>query len=82
MNEHDFQNLRFLLLASPDVLADWYENVDEDDHDYAVELLEAASMREVIRILEEKEQIMLEEGKFELTEAQEYLSKFTLGRVQ
>ncbi len=82
MNEHDFQNLRFLLLASPDVLADWYESVDEDDHDYAIELLEAASMREVIRILEEKEQIMLEEGKFELTEAQEYLSKFTLGRVQ
>jgi|LakMenEpi03Aug12_release.lakeMendotaPanAssembly.Ray.scaffolds.fasta_scaffold1754208_2 hypothetical protein len=82
MNEHDFQNLRFLLLSSPEVLADWYENVDEDDHDYAIELLEAASMREVIRILEEKEQIMLEEGKFELTEAQEYLSKFTLGGVQ
>ncbi len=82
MNEHDFQNLRFLLLSSPEVLADWYENVDEDDHDYAIELLEAASMREVIRILEEKEQIMLEEGKFELTEAQEYLNKFTLGGVQ
>ncbi len=82
MNEHDFQNLRFLLLSSPEVLADWYENVDEDDHDYAIELLEAASMREVIRILEEKEQIMLEEGKFELTEAQEYLSKFTLGGVR
>ncbi len=82
MNEHDFQNLRFLLLSSPEVLADWYENVDEDDHDYAIELLEAASMREVIRILEEKEQIKLEEGKFELTEAQEYLSKFTLGGVR
>ncbi len=82
MNEHDFQNLRFLLLASEDVLADWFQTVDEDDHEYAIELLEAACMNDVIEILEEKEQIMFEEGSFQLTDAQKYLSKFTLGGVQ
>lgn len=82
MNEHDFQNLRFILLADDDVLADWYETIDDDDREYALELLEAACMKDVIEILEEKEQIMLEEGSFELTEAKEYLSKFTMGRVQ
>lgn len=82
MNEHDFQNLRFILLASPDVLADWYETIDEDDREYAMELLQAACLSDVIEILEEKEQMMLAESEFSLTEAQEYLSKFTMRRVQ
>jgi hypothetical protein len=82
MNEHDFQNLRFLLLATPEVLRDWYEKMDEDDHEYAIELLQAATMKDVVEILEEKEQIMLEEGEFDLSEAQEYLSKFMMRRVQ
>jgi hypothetical protein len=82
MNEHDFQNLRFLLLATPEVLTDWYDHIDEDDYEYALELLEAACMTEVVKILEEKELMMVAEGSFELTEAQEYLSKFTMGRVQ
>jgi len=82
MNDHDYQNLRFLLLSSPEVIADWFQKVDDDDHEYAIELLEAATMKDVIAILEEKEQIMLEEGAFELTEAREYLSKFTIGGVQ
>lgn len=82
MNEHDFANLRFLLLSSPEVLADWYEQVDEDDHEYAMELLQAACLTDVIEILEEKEQLMLDNQEFELTEAQDYLSKFTMRRVQ
>lgn len=82
MNDHDFENLRFLLLATPDVLADWFQTVDEDDHEYAIELLEAACMDDIIEILEEKEQMMIDEGSFNLTEAQKYLSKFTLGGVQ
>lgn len=82
MNDHDFQNLRFLLLASEDVLVDWFKQVDEDDHEYAIELLEAACMDDIIEILEEKEQMMIDDGSFNLTEAQKYLSKFTLGGVQ
>ncbi len=41
MNDYDRENLNFLLNASPEVLEDWYENVSEDDHEYAQELLSA-----------------------------------------
>jgi hypothetical protein len=39
MDAHDRSNLEFLLNASPEVLLDWYNAVDEDDHEYASELL-------------------------------------------
>lgn len=39
MDAHDRSNLEFLLNASPEVLFDWYNTVDEDDHEYASELL-------------------------------------------
>lgn len=41
MNEHDLGNLRFLLTASKEVLQDWYNHVDDDDIQYALELLHA-----------------------------------------
>jgi hypothetical protein len=79
MNEHDFQNLRFLLLSPPEVLADWYKTVDEDDHEYAMEILQAACLSDVIEILNEKEQLMED---LDLSQAQNYLSKFTIRNVQ
>lgn len=39
MDAHDRSNLEFLMNASPEVLLDWYNSVDEDDHEYASELL-------------------------------------------
>lgn len=43
MNNHDRDNLRFLLTASKETLQDWYSKMDEDDYKYAMELLEAYS---------------------------------------
>ena len=43
MNQHDRDNLDFLLSASPEVIEDWYEQMGEDDIEYAFELLEAYS---------------------------------------
>lgn len=40
MNDWDRQNLEFLLNASPEVLKDWYDKMDADDHEYASELLD------------------------------------------
>jgi hypothetical protein len=77
MNDHDFLNLRFLLLSPPEVLADWYVKMDEDDHEYAMEILKAARIEDVMAIMQEAE-----DDDIELTEAQKYLSKFTLGGVQ
>lgn len=39
MNENDVKNLNFLISVEIGVLYDWYENVQEDDHLYALELL-------------------------------------------
>jgi hypothetical protein len=58
MNQHDKENLHFLLSASPEVLKDWYESVEEDDHLYASELL-AAYKLELAEIQAQKE---LEDG--------------------
>jgi len=44
MNEHDRQNLNFLLTASPAVIAEWMSVVDQDDIDYAHELLALAAL--------------------------------------
>ncbi len=42
MNQHDRDNLDFLLNASPAVIQDWYNKVEDDDILYAFELLEMA----------------------------------------
>lgn len=42
MNQHDRDNLDFLLNATPEVIWDWYEQMDDDDIQYAFELLEMA----------------------------------------
>lgn len=42
MNQHDKDNLDFLLNASPEVIQDWYNKVEDDDILYAFELLEMA----------------------------------------
>ncbi len=42
MNQHDRDNLDFLINASPEVIQDWYNKVEDDDILYAFELLEMA----------------------------------------
>ena len=41
MKKHDRDNLEFLLAATPEVLEDWYNQMDDDDIEYAFELLDA-----------------------------------------
>jgi hypothetical protein len=42
MDKHDKDNLNFLLNATPEVIQDWYEKMEDDDIQYAFELLELA----------------------------------------
>jgi hypothetical protein len=39
MTKHDWDNLQFLLNATPETLCDWYDKMEEDDHEYASDLL-------------------------------------------
>lgn len=43
MTPNDLANLKFLLNVDADTLRAWYESVDEDDHEYAMELMVAYS---------------------------------------
>lgn len=44
MNKHDRDNLNFLLSLDRDTLKDWYSKVDQEDHEYAQELLAIYSL--------------------------------------
>ena len=43
MDQHDKDNLNFLLNATPETIQDWYEQMSDEDIEYAFELLEAYS---------------------------------------
>jgi hypothetical protein len=43
MNNHDRDNLDFLLSIDAETFKDWYSKMTPDDHDYASELLEKYS---------------------------------------
>jgi hypothetical protein len=73
MDDYDRQNLNFLLNITPEVLQDWYDLMDEDDHEYASELLAAYKEElDLKRTFYEIEEINLEST----SDAAEYLSKF------
>ena len=52
MNDHDKANLEFILTASKETLAEWYESLSEDDLAYAQELLYAARAELNMRLVE------------------------------
>jgi hypothetical protein len=72
MNDHDRNNLNFLLTVSPEVFDDWMDQADEDDIDYAIELLR---MRKSELNLKELE---LSDGVEDTTQANQVLRKFML----
>lgn len=66
MNQRDQDNLDFLLNASPEVIQDWYQQMSDDDIQYAVELLEMA-----------KEELIEQQlAGSDLSDAKTILSKF------
>lgn len=78
MNDHDRQNLEFLMTAADETLRDWFNSVSPDDIQYASELL--AQHSEELKIRE----TFIKVEEVDLTnftpDASEYLKKFTLGK--
>jgi hypothetical protein len=66
MNQRDKDNLDFLLNASPEVIQDWYNKVEDDDILYAFELLEMAK----------EELIEQQMADNDLSEARAIISKY------
>ena len=72
MNQHDKDNLQFLLTATPDVLKDWYDSVDRDDHEYAIELIRMHTAEIIVHNMEQNEDVT------DLSEARQVLARFML----
>ncbi len=51
MNDWDKDNLHFLLTVDPEVFEDWLAQADEDDVEYAIELLQQAKSELILQIL-------------------------------
>jgi len=71
MNDHDWENLQFLLNADKETLADWYSKVGVDDHEYASEILTMYSEE-----LKVKEVLITDKDIKEFGEASGILSRY------
>ena len=72
MNDHDRENLKFLLSVDAKTLKSWYDNMDADDIDYAAELL--------TRYKEELETktVLLSDNVGNVSEAKKFLKRFSI----
>jgi hypothetical protein len=78
MNEHDRDNLMFILTSPQEVLRDWWDTIDELDKIYALELLQ--KYREELSTSEQYYDAFkkAENKNMDVTEAKSVLKKFTL----
>lgn len=78
MNDRDLDNLQFLLTITPTQLAAWYDDIvahgDQDDIEYAMELIYAARNELELQLLE----IHDEEADEDCAQAAAYLKRFQL----
>jgi hypothetical protein len=72
MNDDDRNNLNFLLTVSQKVFEEWFDQADQDDVDYALELLARRKTELNLQELEFADQVQ------DCTEAQNILKGFML----
>jgi hypothetical protein len=76
MNKHDTDNLQFMLALSETQFDIWYAQLDNDDADYAMELLQMARTEISMNLA------AMHDEPNSLVDAQNVLGKFTLkGKV-
>ncbi len=76
MNKHDTENLQFMLALSETQFDVWYSQLDNDDADYALELLQMARTEIAMNVA------AMHDNPEDLGDAQNVLGKFTLkGKV-
>lgn len=74
MNDHDRDNLNFLLTASRATMREWHEQASQDDYDYAMELLQQAMTELAVQELEMLDQT----ADQDVSQARTLLTKFQL----
>lgn len=75
MNEHDRQNLEFLMsLRTAKDWAAWAENCDDDDMQYALDLVKTAKAEADVKLMEMDEAEQDEDG-LDCTLANEFINR-------
>lgn len=78
MNDHDRQNLEFILTRSHEELVQWFRAIedfgDQSEIDYALEMLQAARNHIELELLE----VFDREADADVSKAATYLQKFQL----
>jgi hypothetical protein len=77
MNKHDRDNLRFLLTIDEQSFQDFLEQSNDDDIDYAIELIQTHRAELMVRQLAMEELVDQEMG-LDLSDAQLILTRFRL----
>lgn len=72
MNDHDLNNIRYIMSLDEHQFDEWMSKVGDDDINYAIEIIKA---RRVELMMEEA---LLNDEVEDLSEAQKVLTKFTL----
>ena len=75
MNQHDRNNLNFILTADKNTLDEWWESLSDDDRAYALEIVRLARTETEIQLMEYNESLT-ENSDF--AEARAVLQKFRL----
>lgn len=82
MNQHDRENLNFLLNASSETLQDWYASIDSNDLAYASELLDQyaaeLNLRDSLISMDQALHTLCELTDDPYAEANSVLSRFKL----
>lgn len=72
MNKNDLNNLEFIMSLNVDSIKEWWDNISEDDRNYAMELIDAQK-----KILIEKQTNMCLDAKItDMTQAKQVLSQW------
>lgn len=77
MNQHDRDNLKFLLSADEHTFQEFLEQSNDDDIDYAIELIQRHKAELMVHEMALEESVDEEMG-LDLTEAQSVLARFRL----
>ena len=78
MNNWDKNNLKFLMEINNDTFQDWLEKADDDDIEYALELIKRARTELTVKAMEIIDEAIEETSKGDFAIAKGYLQKYTL----
>ncbi len=77
MNQHDRDNLNFLMNCSQDKFDEWMDNATPDDVDYALELFQKAKSETILLQHE-----LLDNVEMDLAEANELINRIkNVGKI-